>query len=88
MTLKRLRRIILFYTMLIFGLITIVTGLVLYFWPKGPRAGQLIILGFEKDFWKELHTYVTVAAVVLIVLHIFENRACVKMYVRETLKSG
>ena len=86
MSLRKLKRILLFYAMLAGGIVTMFTGLLLYFWPRGPRAGQLIILGFDKDFWKDLHTYTTIIAVVLILLHILENRACVKMYIRETLK--
>ncbi|RLI72656.1 hypothetical protein DRO97_08710 [Archaeoglobales archaeon] len=58
MNVRKLKRILLFYSMLAGGIVTIFTGLVLYFWPRGPRAGQLIILGFDKDFWKDFaHIY-------------------------------
>ncbi len=86
MNLRRLKRIVLFYSMIATGLVTIVTGFILYFWPHGPRSGQLIILGFQKQFWQDIHTYFALFTAILIVLHIIENRACVRMYVRETLK--
>ncbi|WP_202318823.1 DUF4405 domain-containing protein [Archaeoglobus neptunius] len=86
MSLRKVRRIFLFYSMILSGMFTIFTGFVLYFWPRGPRSGQLIFLGFQKQFWQDVHTYVALAGVILITLHILENRNCVKMYVRETLK--
>jgi len=83
---RKVRRIFLFYSMTIAGFITAVTGFILYFWPRGPRAGQLVIFGFQKNFWQDIHTYLALTAAVLIILHIIENRACVKMYVKETLR--
>jgi hypothetical protein len=69
MSLRKLKRILLFYAMLAGGMVTMLTGLLLYLWPRGPRTGQLTILGFDKGFWKDLHTYTTIIAVVLILLH-------------------
>jgi hypothetical protein len=78
-------RATLFYLMLVLGLLTLVTGLVLYVWPHGPRSGQLLFLGLNKSGWSEWHTYITLVAIVLIALHLLENRKCVDVYVRTTL---
>ena len=86
MNLKRLKRIILFYIVVISGIITTITGFVLYFWPKGPRAGKLLILGCTKGFWKDLHTWVTIFTFIVILLHLIENRKAIKLYIKETLK--
>lgn len=86
MSWRKLRRVVLFYSMIFSGIITVITGFILYFWPHGPRAGQLIVLGFQKQVWQDIHTYLALTAAILIILHIIENRACVRMYVRETLR--
>ncbi|WP_456328813.1 DUF4405 domain-containing protein [Archaeoglobus sp.] len=83
---RKVRRILLFYSMITSGIITTITGFILYFWPSGPRAGQLVIFGFQKQVWEDIHTYLALVAAVLIILHVIENKACVKMYIRETLK--
>jgi len=76
----------LFYSMLSLGLLTLVTGFILYLWPHGPRSGQLIFLGLNKSggggTW---HTYITLIAIALIVVHLLENRNCVDVYVKTTL---
>ncbi|WP_290598216.1 MULTISPECIES: DUF4405 domain-containing protein [unclassified Archaeoglobus] len=86
MSWRKVRRIVLFYSMVATGIVTAITGLVLYFWPHGPKAGQLIIFGFQKQFWQDIHTYLALTAAILIILHVIENKACVRMYIRETLK--
>jgi hypothetical protein len=73
----------LFYSMLSLGLLTLVTGFILYLWPHGPRSGQLIFLGINKSGWGTWHTYITLIA--LIVVHLLENRNCVGAYVKTTL---
>ncbi len=85
MNLRKLWRVLLFYLMTIFGTLTMITGLILYFWPRGPRAGRLEIFGYTKDFWKDLHMYIAIVAVVIIIFHVIENRRAVKHYVKETI---
>jgi hypothetical protein len=75
----------LFYSMLSLGLLTLVTGFILYVWPHGPRSGQLIFLGLNRSGWGTWHTYITVIAIALIVVHLLENRKCVDIYVKTTL---
>jgi hypothetical protein len=75
----------LFYSMLSLGLLTLITGLILYLWPHGPRSGQLIFLGLNKSGWGTWHTYITLIAIALIGVHLLENRKCVDIYVKTTL---
>jgi len=75
----------LFYSMLALGVLTLVTGFVLYIWPHGQRAGRLIFFGIDKTAWVEWHTYISLAAIALIVVHMLENRKCVDVYVKTTL---
>jgi hypothetical protein len=35
--------------------------------------------------WGEWHTYISVLAVILILLHLLENRRCVLVYVKSTV---
>ena len=78
-------RAVLFYSMLVLGLLSLASGFILYFWPHGPRSGQLIFLGLNKSGWGTWHTYITLIAIALIVVHLLENRNCVDVYVKTTL---
>jgi len=75
----------LFYSMLALGFLTLITGFILYLWPHGQRAGRLIFLGINKTVWAEWHTYISLIAIALIIVHLLENRKCVDLYVRTTL---
>jgi hypothetical protein len=75
----------LFYSMLSLGLLTLVTGFILYVWPHGPRSGQMIFLGLNRSGWGTWHTYITIIAIALIVVHLLENRKCAGVYVKTTL---
>ncbi|KUJ93448.1 MAG: hypothetical protein XD40_1363 [Archaeoglobus fulgidus] len=86
MKLAKIRRLVLFYFMVLSGVIIAFTGILLYLWPHGPKSGQLVILGFQKSFWQDVHTYAAIFGVAAILLHLIENRRCVKLYVRETLR--
>jgi hypothetical protein len=78
-------RDVLFYSMLALGLLSLATGFVLNFWPHGSRSGQLAFLGLNKSGWGTRHTYITLIAIVLIGVHLLENRKCVSLYVETTL---
>lgn len=81
-------RPILFYLMLVIGILSLFTGLVLYAWPHGPQAGRIVFLGMTKGGWQDLHTYVSIMAIVFIILHLIENRKCVSYYIKETIGRG
>ncbi|MFN3384161.1 MAG: DUF4405 domain-containing protein [Archaeoglobaceae archaeon] len=73
-------RVILFTISMIFGTLSLVTGVVLYFWPK-PRAGWYEFLGLSKANWSDLHTHVSLIALVAILVHLIVNRRSIKLYV-------
>lgn len=75
-------RIFIFLLAVAFGILSLITGLILYFWPHGPRSGQLIILGITKAGWGELHTWVSLLALVVIAVHLVVNRASIRLYFR------
>lgn len=75
----------LFYSMLGLGLLTLITGFILYLWPHGQRAGRLIFLGVNRSAWGELHTYISLIAIALIIVHLLGNRKRVDVYVKTTL---
>jgi len=78
----------LFYFMIILGILSLVTGLILYVWPHGFRSGRQIFGGFDKEEWSTIHTYVTLLLVPVLVAHITENRKCVKLYFDLTVKGS
>lgn len=78
-------RAVLFYSMLALGLLTLITGFILYFWPHGQRAGRLVFFGINRTVWGEWHTCISLIAVALIMVHLLENRKCVDLYVNTTL---
>ena len=78
-------RIILFYLMVALSLASLVTGLLLFFWPHGPRAGRIPLLGLTKGSWIDIHTYVSLLLVPVAVIHLLENRGCVILYIKKTL---
>ncbi|MCS7125370.1 MAG: DUF4405 domain-containing protein [Aigarchaeota archaeon] len=80
-------RAVLFYILIIIGLTTLITGLVLYSWPRGPQSGRIEFLGLRKDDWRDLHMQISIVLAVILLVHILENRNSVKVYVKTTLGS-
>ncbi|MEM2086676.1 MAG: DUF4405 domain-containing protein [Archaeoglobaceae archaeon] len=75
-------RILIFAIALALGILSLITGLILYFWPHGPRSGQLIIFGMTKSGWSELHTYASILALIVILVHLIVNRTSIRLYFR------
>lgn len=75
-------RILIFALAVALGILSLATGLILYFWPHGPRAGQLIIFGMNKSGWGEIHTYASILALIVILIHLIVNRTSIKLYFR------
>lgn len=69
-----------FLISIFFGTLSLVTGVVLYLWPK-PRAGWYEFLGLSKANWSDLHTYFSLIALVAILVHLIVNRRSIKLYV-------
>ncbi|MEM1525396.1 MAG: DUF4405 domain-containing protein [Nitrososphaerales archaeon] len=75
-------RTVLFYLMITFSLISLLTGIILYLWPHGPRAGRLLFFGVDRFTWSEWHTYSSLFALITIIIHIIINRKLVKLYIK------
>jgi cytochrome b subunit of formate dehydrogenase len=75
----------LFYIMVFLGIIMLFTGVVLYLWPHGPQSGRMLFLGATKGTWSDWHTYLSLAAAGIIIVHLIENVACVRRYVGDTI---
>lgn len=75
-------RILIFLSALFMGVLSLATGLVLYFWPRGPRAGWIEIMGMNKAGWSELHTWFSLIALLVILVHLAVNWNSIKCYWR------
>jgi len=78
-------RAVIFYLMVILGLVVLVTGLILYVWPRGPQSGRIEFLSLRKDDWRDFHMQTSIILIFILIIHILENRDCVKAYVKTTL---
>lgn len=78
-------RAVLFYLMVILGLAALITGMILYVWPRGPQSGKLEFLSLRKDDWRDLHMQISIFLTLVLAIHLLENRHCVKTYVKTTL---
>lgn len=59
-------RVVVFFSAVALGIVSLLTGLVLYFWPRGPRSGWLVIMGLNKSGWSDLHAYSSILALLVI----------------------
>lgn len=75
-------RALLFLSMVTLSLLVGVTGFTLYSWEM---KGRVVLLGFEKSGWTELHLVAAMALAVVLVFHLIENRRVIPAYVRTTL---
>ena len=73
-------RAAIFYLMVASSIVTLVTGIILYLWPHGQRSGQLLFLEANKLAWSEWHTYVSLFALAVIIIHLIINRKLIKLY--------
>jgi hypothetical protein len=75
-------RIMIFVLALFLGILSLLTGLILYLWAHGPRAGQLMIFGLTKSGWGELHALFSLLSLFIIVVHLLVNRNSIRFYWR------
>jgi hypothetical protein len=68
------------------GLIMALTGFVLYFAPSGPQSGQTLLLGFTKEFWKNLHAYTAFSLIGVAAMHVTLNRRTLMFYLKQAIK--
>ncbi len=55
-------------------LVSLVTGLVIWLLlPEGQQSGRYILWGLAKYRWSDIHTYVSLVFVVVLVVHLVLN---------------
>ena len=57
----------------IFGLLTLMTGILLATAPHGPGSGEAVALGLTKAEWNKLHEVFGFIAAGGVVLHVYSN---------------
>lgn len=80
-TKARIRAIVALALLSTWGL-AVFSGLLLYVAPSGPRSGRTIMLILTKSQWSDLHFWVSMAAVVLTVVHMMIDWRALKACVR------
>jgi len=81
--LSRLKtRFLIFWGMVISGLVTLVSGLILWFAPRGPHSREVILYGFQKSTWLDLHPYLALLTVGMVAIHLVDKWRCLKIYFR------
>jgi hypothetical protein len=83
MAVKQTYRGLVSLNLVISGLISIITGIVLYFMPEGRVAYWIIweLLGLTKDQWQSLHTLSSYLLLVFMILHTINNWSSIKNYI-------
>ncbi len=86
--LNMLKRSLIFWGMVVSGLVTLISGLILWFAPRGPHSREIILYGFQKSTWLDIHPYFALLAIGLVALHLVDKRKCLKIYLRSPFKKG
>jgi hypothetical protein len=77
--LRAITAVLLFIT---WGLSTF-SGILLYLAPSGSRSGQAILfLGFTKSTWGDIHFWISVAAIVVTIIHIIVDWKVLRSVIR------
>ncbi len=66
--------------MLIMGVFQAVSGLLLFFAPRGRGSGNVLLFGLTKHTWSDYHKYVGLVIIAVAVLHFILNW---RMFVKE-----
>lgn len=69
-------RIAVFLLLLVLGAFTILSGLILYFAPRGPRSGYY----YGKETWRQVHMLSAFVTVAVLIFHLLLNRGAIKSY--------
>lgn len=83
---KGLTTLVLFLSSLIVSF----SGIVLYISPKkyAPAWAKGLLLGLEKDQWKEIHTVVSVLLIIVAIVHLYLNWRIFSNYIKSRIKTG
>ena len=66
----------------VFGLATLITGMILATAPSGPGSGKAVALGLTKSEWNTLHEIVGFIAAGAAVLHVYVNQRALAYHFR------
>ena len=69
----------------IFGLLTLITGIILATAPHGPGSGEAVALGLTKADWNKLHEIFGFIAAGGVVLHVYSNYRALLFHFRRAL---
>ena len=69
----------------IFGLLTLLTGMILATAPSGPGSGRAIALGLTKSEWNTIHEIVGFIAAGAAVLHVYVNQRALIFHFKRVL---
>lgn len=75
-------RMIIALIILISGILTFITGVLLYTAPAG-RGGQIELLGLAKNDWRTLHSYFAFTLAGFSITHIYLNFNAIARYFKE-----
>jgi hypothetical protein len=68
--------------------LAVVSGVVLWIAPHGPRSGRReLLLGLVKQEWGDVHAWVSVAALVVTVAHIAVDRRMLRSALRSLVSA-
>ncbi len=66
-------KVIVTVSLIVLGIFQAISGIVLYFAPKGRWSSEHVILGLTKHTWSEYHTYVGFLLIGLAIIHLYLN---------------
>jgi ubiquinone/menaquinone biosynthesis C-methylase UbiE len=75
-------RILLFYSMATLSILEGITGFALYSWESKTRT---VLLGLSKSGWADAHFIVALSLTIVLILHLFENRLILPLYIGTVL---
>ncbi len=81
-------RFLIFWGMVVSGVVTLISGLILWFAPHGPHSKEVILYGLQKSTWLDIHPYVALLAIGLVAVHLIDKWRYLKIYTKSPFKKG
>ncbi len=66
-------KVVVTVSLIVLGLFQAISGVILYFSPKGRWSGDLLVFGLTKHTWSEYHAYVGFLLIAVAVVHLSLN---------------
>jgi|Deesub1362A_J573_1020465.scaffolds.fasta_scaffold00634_2 cytochrome b subunit of formate dehydrogenase len=80
-----MRKHVIFWSMIVTGILTLITGFVLWLAPKGSHSREAVIYGLQKSTWLDIHPWIAISAILLVGIHLIDRRVCLRLYLRNPL---